>query len=122
MGLLLSICFFFLDICCDLVQFVSLLRMKFCKKLSCRLKLQRSFNNFLLDVNFNKSTIRLYIYIFFISSMLEKFQEDKKIKAMSSIKCLNFDFLYSKKGCITCFFGASNTLFNYSWSCTIVQT
>ena len=54
--------------------------------------------------------------------MLEKFQEAKKIKAMSSIKCLNFDFSYSKKGCITCFFGASNTLFNYSWSCTIVQT
>ena len=48
-------------------------------------------------MNFDKSTIRLYFLI--ISSILVKFQEDKKLIAMSSIKCLNFKFL-CLKSCI----------------------
>ena len=44
------------------------------------------FNNFLLDVNFENLTIRLHVFI--ISSMLTKFQENKKLIAMSSIKLM----------------------------------
>ena len=44
-----------------------------------------SFNTFLLDVNFDKSTIRLHFLLIF--SMLAKFLEDQKLIAMSSIKC-----------------------------------
>ena len=48
-------------------------------------------NIFLLDMNFDKSTVELHFL--FISSMLAKFQKDQKSIAMLSIKCLNFKFL-----------------------------
>ena len=45
------------------------------------------FNNLLLDVNFNKSTVGLhYIYIL---SMLTKCHGDQKSIIMLSINCLN---------------------------------
>ena len=49
---------------------------------------------FLLDVNFENLTIELHILI--ISSMLVKFQEDKKSITMLSIKYLNSSFWYLK--------------------------
>ena len=49
------------------------------------------FNIFLLDVNFDKSTIGLHFLLIF--SILTKFLEDQKLIAMSSIKYLNFKFL-----------------------------
>ena len=52
------------------------------------------FNNFLLDVNFNKFTIGLHYLCEF--SMFAKFQDDKKAITMSSINCLNLRF-YSLK-------------------------
>ena len=46
-----------------------------------------SLNIFLLDVNFEKSTVELhYIHIFF---MLAKFQGNQRSIVMSSINCLN---------------------------------
>jgi len=36
------------------------------------------------------------LYIFLISSILAKFQENQRSIVMSSIKSLNFEFLYSK--------------------------
>ena len=51
-----------------------------------------SLNVFLLNVNFDKSTIEWYIYIF-ISYILAKFSKGQKSVAMFSIKCLNFKFL-----------------------------
>ena len=50
----------------------------------------------LLDVNFDKSTIGLPFF-FLVSSILAKFQEDQRLIAMSSIKCSNFEFLFSLK-------------------------
>ena len=35
-------------------------------------------NVFLLDMNFDKSTIRLHFFLLLISSILAKLQEDKK--------------------------------------------
>ena len=49
---------------------------------------------FLLGVNFENLIVGLYVLI--ISSMLAKFQENQILIAMSSIKCLNFKFLWSK--------------------------
>ena len=46
---------------------------------------------FLLDVNFDKSTIKLNFLILF--SILAKFQEDQRSIATLSIECLNFKFL-----------------------------
>ena len=46
-----------------------------------------SLNIFLLDVNFEKSTVELYyLHIFF---MLAKLQCDQRSIVMSSINCLN---------------------------------
>ena len=54
---------------------------------------------FLLDVNFDKFTIRLHFFL--ISSILAKFQENQRVITMLSIKYLNFEFcslkLYIKK-------------------------
>ena len=44
---------------------------------------------FLFNMNFDKSTIILH---FLIMSILEKFLEDQKSIAKTSIKCLNFKF------------------------------
>ena len=49
-------------------------RTKFSYKISCSLRLQTYLISFLLDVNFDKSTIRLHLLL--ISSMLAKFQEN----------------------------------------------
>ena len=47
-------------------------------------------NNLLLDVNFDKSTVRLhYIHIL---SMLAKFHGDQRLIFMLSINCLNLSF------------------------------
>ena len=46
---------------------------------------------FLLDVNFDKFTVRLHFL--FIYSMFVKFSEDQILIVMSSIKYLNFKFL-----------------------------
>ena len=43
------------------------------------------FNIFLLDVDFDKSTIGLHLIL--ISSMFAKFLENKRSKAMLSINC-----------------------------------
>ena len=68
---------------------------KFDSKLDCRLKPQLYLIYiFLLDVNCEKFTIGLYFFL--ISSILAKFQENKKSIVLSSIKSLNFEFLYSK--------------------------
>jgi len=48
-------------------------------------------NIFLLYVNFENIIIGLHVLI--IPSILAKFQEDQKLVAMPSIKCLNFKFL-----------------------------
>jgi len=49
--------------------------------------------NFLLNVNFKNLTIGLHLII---SSILVKFQEDQRLITISSIKYLNFKFLWSK--------------------------
>ena len=46
---------------------------------------------FILSVNFENLTVRLYVLI--TSKMLTKFQENQKSIAMSSNKCYNFKFL-----------------------------
>ena len=43
---------------------------------------------FLLDINFDKFIIRLYFFIIFF--ILAKFEENKRLIVMSSIKYLNF--------------------------------
>jgi len=64
------------------------------EKVFLRTSLERNLPNssyiFLLDVNFENLTIGLYVFI--ISSILGKFQEDQILMAMSSIKILNFKF------------------------------
>ena len=45
-------------------------------------------------MNFENLTVGLYVFI--ISSMLVKFQENKKLIVMSSINCLNLKFLRYK--------------------------
>ena len=50
-----------------------------------------SFNIFLLNVNFDKSTIILHFLLTFF--ILAKFQENQKSITMTLIKCLNFKFL-----------------------------
>ena len=47
---------------------------KFSYKIGCNLRLQPYSISFLLEMNFDKSTIRLYLL--FISSMLSKFLEN----------------------------------------------
>ena len=64
---------------------------KFGIKLGYRLRIQLHLIFFLLDVNFHKSIIDLHF--FFISFVLAKFQKDQRSIAMSSTKCLNFEFL-----------------------------
>ena len=49
-----------------------------------------SLNIFYLDVNFNKSTVRLYYLCIF--SILSKFQGDQISIVMLSINCLNSSF------------------------------
>ena len=49
------------------------------------------FYIFLLNVNYKNLTVGLYVFI--ISFILAKFQENQKSIVMSSIKCLNFKFL-----------------------------
>ena len=65
------------------------------EKVSLQTSLERNLPNssyiFLLDVNFENLTIGLYVFI--ISSMLAKFQEDQISIAMTSIKFLNSKFL-----------------------------
>ena len=51
-------------------------------------------NIFLSDVNFAKSTIRLYFFLIF--SILTKFLKDQKLINMLSIRYLNFKFLKPK--------------------------
>ena len=46
---------------------------------------------FLLDVNFDKSTIELNFLL--VCLMLEKFSKDQRSITISLIKCLNFKFL-----------------------------
>ena len=49
-----------------------------------------SLNIFLLDLNFEKSTVELhYIHIFF---MLAKFHSDQRLIVILSINCLNSNF------------------------------
>ena len=48
----------------------------------------------ILNVNFNKSTIKLHFLL--ISSKLTKFPNDQRVIVTSPIKCLNFKFLQSK--------------------------
>ena len=68
---------------------------KFGNKLGCILKQQLHsiffFFILLLDVNFDKSTIELHFFL--ISSVFANFQKDQRTIAISSIKCLNFEFL-----------------------------
>ena len=45
-------------------------------------------------MNFENLTVRLHVLITFL--MLTKFQENQKSIAMSSNKCYNINFLYSK--------------------------
>ena len=66
--------------------------IKFDSKLSCRLRLLFYLIIFQLDINFDKSAIRLHFLL--ISSMLTKFQENQRSIVMSSIKCLNFEFFF----------------------------
>ena len=53
-----------------------------------------SYSFSLLNVNFENITIGLYVLIIFFT--LTKFQEYQKSITLSSIKCLNFKFLWSK--------------------------
>ena len=67
-------------------------------KISLQTSLERNPTNssyiFVLNVNFENLTIRLYVFI--ISLMLTKFQENQRSIVMSSNKCYNINFLYSK--------------------------
>ena len=67
-------------------------------KISLQPSLERNPTNssyiFVLNVNFENLTIRLYVFI--ISLMLTKFQENQRSIVMSSNKCYNINFLYSK--------------------------
>ena len=67
-------------------------------KVSLQTSLERNPTNssyiFVLNVNFENLTVRLYILI--TSLMLTKFQENQILIAMSSNKCYNINFLYSK--------------------------
>ena len=51
-------------------------------------------NIFLLDVNFNKPTIRLHFS--FLSFIFAKFLSGQRSITSTSIKCLNFKFLWYK--------------------------
>ena len=51
-------------------------------------------NNFLVNVNFEILIVELYVFI--ISFIFAKFQENRKLIVMSIIKCLNFKFLWYK--------------------------
>ena len=51
-------------------------------------------NNFLLDVNFDKSTVGLHFLL--IPSIPAKSQDDQRSINISFIKCLNFNFMYFK--------------------------
>ena len=53
-----------------------------------------SANIFLFDMCFENLIVGLHVLIIF--SIIEKFQEDQKLIAISSIKCLNFKFLWFK--------------------------
>ena len=55
------------------------------------LKTITPLNIFLLDVNFNKFTIRLHFI--FMYSIFAKFSENQRLIVISSIKCSNFKFL-----------------------------
>ena len=55
------------------------------------LKTITPLNIFLLDVNFNKITIRLHFI--FMYSIFAKFSENQRLIVISSIKCSNFKFL-----------------------------
>ena len=71
-------------------------KRQFGNKLSCnlRIKVTTLLNIFLLDVNFDKSTIGLYCLL--KSFMLINFVKNQKSIAISSIKCLNFKFVRIK--------------------------
>jgi len=60
------------------------------ENVSLQISLERYSSNssyiFLLDVNFENLTIRLHIFIISSMHMLAKFQEDKKLIAIFSIK------------------------------------
>ena len=53
----------------------------------------RMAGKWIVPDNIEKLTIKLYVFI--ISTILAKFQEDQRSIAMSSIKYLNFKFLWS---------------------------
>ena len=67
-------------------------------KISLQTSLERNPTNssyiFVLNVNFENLTVRLYVFI--TSLMLTKFQENQRSIVMSSNKCYNINFLYSK--------------------------
>ena len=67
-------------------------------KISLQPSLERNPTNssyiFVLNVNFENLTVRLYVFI--TSLMLTKFQENQRSIVMSSNKCYNINFLYSK--------------------------
>ena len=67
-------------------------------KISLQISLERNPTNssyiFVLNVNFENLTVRLYVLI--TSLMLTKFQENQRAVVMSSNKCYNINFLYSK--------------------------
>ena len=92
------------------IYLIIIINKKFCKYNNTNIYLDNKINNkvslqisleinpsnfpniFLLDVNFEKSIIKLHFLI--ISSMPENFQKDQRLIAISLIKCLNFKFLY----------------------------
>ena len=67
-------------------------------KISLQPSLERNPTNssyiFVLNVNFENLTVRLYVLI--TSLILTKFQENQRLIVMSSNKCYNINFLYSK--------------------------
>ena len=67
-------------------------------KISLQPSLERNPTNssyiFVLNVNFENLTVRFYVFI--TSLMLTKFQENQRSIVMSSNKCYNINFLYSK--------------------------
>ena len=67
-------------------------------KVSLQTSLERNPTNssyfFVLNVNFENLTVRLYVLI--TSLILTKFQENQRLIVMSSNKCYNINFLYSK--------------------------
>ena len=67
-------------------------------KVSLQTSLERNPTNssyiFVLNVKFENLTVRLYVLI--TSLMLTKFQENQRSIVMSSNKCYNINFLYSK--------------------------